>query len=1062
MSFNMNLVKFILPHVLVEGPGCLTRLRMIQRGVEEFARETITSKRIKIVIGGVTTVYLCHRAYGYFRDVDIRAVAFDTRIGNVVYSWITNKLSTDVCPDNRQQVKGMVMRMTNVQLNNHSHPTAALMRRNANMFMQQACMTLGRRSYNFQLSPTQQRLKSAGFRTIYCAKDLQMAYQNNSLKPEDVIVLTDVDYYVDMNTILRGNPVIIYTFVPLEVAGNTEDGIYCTHSDNTVETVTNGGAKYRHMLWDYDNDHLVIDTWCGSYIYLIEQIMITNTRRIIYFNPVRFVPLLLGWILPGRRLRRRQFNKRGVMYSKFTKTNDEGVVELWHSMAYAGDTPACTVRSDTFQAAYIRLVSNKTPHISDVERYFSTHNVQNTLHAATLFYRIFVKSPEVFGTQPELVTPCVVQRDTHSYQSVDGLVSEDGKPTMRAIWPGYGNGIAFSPVKSYNNDKASLKGRIEDVKNKRYPIPPIYYSYLHEFVQFMVPSNRMGTVTPLSYEEIWEQFCKPTQRAKLAPADFTMDTKATVRSFQKVEAYGKLTAPRNISTLPMGHNAALGQFTIPLMKHIFKMCHWYAFGRHPREVSQNLYMKAQGSASATATDFTKLDGSIQEFFRDGFDMVAFAALAQQYHAEWLRNSKKERNAKCRTTQGLKYDSDNTILSGSSLTSLLGTFVNALTMYISYRTGYGPEESWARLGEYGGDDGVSFDLPAAWTKHVTAKLGLHCKTEETAMGEPVSFLGRIYPDIWTSPASMVDVKRQVAKLHLTGSPKIVPDYLVLFRKAQGYRCTDENTPFLTAWCEAVMRIVQTQHCRDPENHKYWHLTKIDSVYWSKFETPFETFSDVEHLRGIVAEQFGITAAELMEYERKISNAKTLNDLYLTDVIRIPSKVALKVVVGGEVVEPEVKTDIQAEILQAQKLKQSLCRFARRGDKCPYENCKFVHTIARVEPKMKVEGEKGKPIKGKPKKKDEKKDLKSSKGETEKKTKKETNTSAVSSTNFRKPSKEVETKKSVTKKRPAQPKNPQPTNPSQTKTSVLTTVTTPVDKTTDKASVAVAHLKATSAN
>jgi hypothetical protein len=943
----MNLGKFNLPQVLVEQPGSLVRLRMLQRGVEEFARETITSKRIKIVIGGVVAVYLCHKAYGYIRDVDIRAVAFDTRIGNVVYSWITNKLSTDVCPDNRQQVKGIVMRMTNAQPRNHSHPTAAIMRRNANMFMQQACMTLGRRSYNFQLSPTQQRLTNAGFRTVYCAKDLQMAYQNDELKSDDVIVLTDVDYYVDMSTILRGNPALAYTFVPLEVAGTTEDGIYTTHADNTVETITNGGSRYRHLLWDYDNDHVVIDTWYGAYIYLIEQIKVTETRRIIYFNPVRFVPFILGWILPGRRLRRRTFNKAGVMYSKFTKTNDEGVVELWHSMAYAGDTPACTIRSDTFQAAYIRLITNKTPHISDVERYFSTHNVANTLHAATLFFHIYQNCPGVFNERPELITPCVEQKDTHSYQSVDGLASEDGKPTMRAVWPGYGNGIAFSPVKSYNNDKACLKGRIEEVKNKRYPIPPSYYSYLHEFVGHMVPSSRMGSVTPLSYEEIWDRFSKPTQRAKLAQADYAMQGKATVLSFQKVESYGKLTAPRNISTLPMAHNAIMGQFTIPIMTHIFKLCHWYAFGKHPREVSQILFMKSQGTISATASDFTKLDGSIQEFFRDGFDMIAVAALHRQYHAEWLRNSKKERNTKCRTAHGLKYESDSTILSGSSLTSLLGTFVNALIMYIAYRTGYDSEQAWARLGVYGGDDGVSFDLPAVWVRNTAAKFGMLCEASESCVGEPLTFLGRIYPDIWTSPASMADTKRQVGKLHLTGSPKIVPDFLVLFRKAQGLRCTDENTPFLTAWCDSVMRIVRTQHCAEPENHKYWHLTKADIAYWSKYETPFEVFSDIEHARGIVAEQFGITVAELVDYERRVSDAKTLQDLYFTDVIRIPGKVALKAVVAGEVQHPVQTRDVQAEILKAQDLKLSLCRYARRGEKCPYDHCKFVHTIAKVE-------------------------------------------------------------------------------------------------------------------
>nr|QYF49997.1 MAG: hypothetical protein 1 [Beijing sediment noda-like virus 9] len=951
-----NKLNINLPQVSVEERvAIMHRLYMIRRGVGsvfqrgagQFTKRTITSGQTKFIIGGLAATMAGYYAYNNLNADNIRHAAFNTQVGNKIYSWITDNLSTRLGPDNRQQVKDIVMRMSHSQPRNHSHPNAARVRCKANMFMQQACMMLGRRSYNYQLSPTQQRLQNAGCRTIYCAKDLQMAYQDNSLLKDDIIVMTDVDYYINMANVLQGNPVLMYTFVPLEVSGTTEDGIYYTHSDDTVETVTNGGSRYRHQLWDYDDDHIVIDTWKGSYIYLIEQIRVTDTRRLIYFNPVRFVPWVLGWILPGRRLRRRQFNKGGVMYSRFTKTNDEGVVELWHSMAYAEETPACTIRSDTFQAAHIRLCSNKTPHISDVERYFSTHKVDNTLHAATLFFDIYNRCPEVFGVKPNMVTPCVIQNDTHSYQSVDGLTSEDGKPTMRALWPGYGKGIAFSPVKSYNNDKACLKGRIEDVKNRRYPIPPIYYSYLHELVGLMVPSSKMGSVTPMSYEQIWDKFDKATQRSKLAQADFSMEGNVTVRSFQKVEAYGKLTAPRNISTLPMSHNATLGQYTIPLMTHIFKECHWYAFGKHPRHISQLLHEKSRGTVSATASDFTKLDGSIQEYFRDGFDMVAFAAVNRDYHAEWLRISKKERNVKCRTAHDIIYYSDATVLSGSSMTSLLGTFVNVVTNYIALRTQYGPSEAWARLGLYGGDDGVSFDVPGAWITKTAAKLGLLCETEEVAIGNPIKFLGRIYPDIWTTPASTADVKRQVSKLHLTGSPKIVPDWLVLYRKAQGLRCTDENTPFLTMWCDAVMRIVRTQQCEDPENHKYWHLTKADQAYWSKYQTPFEAPTDVEHIRGIIAEEFGLTTAELVDYERRVAEARTLEELQFEDMIRKPVKVGLTVTINGETIIANDKKDVQAEILKAQQLKTSLCRFVRRGNKCPYPHCKYMHSIAKVD-------------------------------------------------------------------------------------------------------------------
>nr|QYF49961.1 MAG: hypothetical protein 1 [Heilongjiang sediment noda-like virus 3] len=950
-----------LSQVLTEqSENSIFRLRMFQRGVEEFTQEIVASKTFKIFVGGSAAVCVVVYVHHKTRNVDLRQLAFHNRLGNHIYSWLTNKFSSRICDDHRQQVKDIVMRMSHSQPRNHSHPNAARVRCKANMFMQHVGMSLGRRNYNFQLSPTQQRLKQAGFRTIYCAKDLQMNYQNGSLEKSDLITLTDVDYYVDMNSLLRGNPLIMYTFVPCEVAGHTEDGVYCTHADNTVETITNGGARYRHLLWDYDDDHLVVDTWSGSYVYLIEQLKVSDTRRIVYFNPVRHVPLWLGWILPGRRLRRREFNKSGVMYSKFTKTNEEGVVEMWHSLAYAGESPACTIRSDTFQAAYIRLSVNKTPHISDVERYFSTHNVPNTLHAATLFFNIFSNNREVFSSQPNVITPCVIQ-NTHTYQSVIGLVSEEGKETMRAIWPGYGVDSAFSPAKSYNNDVACIKGRITDVKNKRYEIPPIYYTYLHELIHLIVPAAKRHTITPLSFEEMWERFDKPTQRSKLAEADFNMDGKVFVKSFQKVETYGKITAPRNISTLPMAHNCLLGQFTIPLMLYVFKDCHWYAFGKHPKHIAEILYQKAQGKTSAVMTDFCKLDGSIQEFFRDGFDLVGMAAINRDYHSEFLRTTKKEKYAKCTTAHGLKYNSDSTVLSGSSMTSILNTFVNVTVNYIALRTFYSPDDAWARLGSYGGDDGIAFDIPGDWIRKTAAKLGMLLETEEVSIGMPVKFLGRIYPDIWTTPASTADLKRQFTKLHLTSAPKIVPDWMALYRKAVGYKVTDANTPLLTAWCDSVIRIVTTQYCPAPENHKYWHLTKQDSVYWSKFEHPFVAPTDEEHVRGILAEQCGLTVAEMMDYDTRLSNATTMEDLFFVDVIRLPQKTSISVVINGEVRLADTHKDVQKEIVKAQALKSGICRFARRGQDCPYPDCTFTHTIAKVDGAPKQSSHRGLPEK-----------------------------------------------------------------------------------------------------
>jgi len=908
---------------------------IVRRGVVAILNEHLTKKRC-IILVSVPSVYYLLRT---IKRTDYRYYAFSTRFGNWLYGNILDIFSSPIMSDLRQRIKGINIPQHRNQLPGHSHPDAANLRAHANLIMEHAVTLLGLRAYHYQLSPSQQRLQLAGYRSIYCAKDLQMRVQGDKLKSTDVIVLTDVDYYLDMPSLIAGNPILMYSFVPEEVAGQTEDGVYCTHTDNTVEVTTSGGSKYRHPLWDYDDDHIMVDYWTCSYVYLIEQLRISNTRRIIFLNPIRKIHGPIGWILPGRRFKRREFNVNGVVYSKFTKTVDK-TTEVWHSLAKAGEHIPCTVKSEAFLSAFIRLTENKDPHLSDVERYFNTYKVDNSLYASSLFYHVFKTNPTVFDYKPKPITPCGAL-DNHTYQCVDGLVSEDGQPTMRSIWPGYAS--AFSPAKSYNNDKACLKGRIEDVKNQRPQIPPVYYTFMAEFVDHIVPPNVRHSLSPLAYENMWEQFDRANQRSLLAQADYNMDPNVFVKSFQKREAYPKVCAPRNISTLPMAHNAVLGQYTIPLLQHVMKKCHWYAFGKHPKEFSSILHSKARGKLYATSSDFNKLDGSIRGIFRDLFIAIATAAFHPKYHDELIKVEAKERTAKCHTTFGIKYIADSTVLSGSSMTSLLGTLVNAFCMYVAYRYLHSPVVAWDNLGVYGGDDGVSFDLPPEYVMKVTGKFGLLCEAELSPAGTPIKFLGRVYLDIWTSDQSMADVQRQMRKLHLTASPKNVPDWMVLYRKAIGYRVTDPNTPLLTEWCDAVIRIV-TPQC--PEEQKLWNLTKVDSIYWSKFESPFNAPTDKQYASGYIADTLGLSVTEMYVIARKFRMATRLEQLYMQDIFRMETKITVDAVYKGETRQAPSSKDIQKQVRNNAKIKlPQLCRFTRRHQPCPYPNCKFSHVEAQ---------------------------------------------------------------------------------------------------------------------
>lgn len=871
----------------------------------------------------------CYAAY----KIPWRHLAFETEYGNVVFSRLVDVCSGKISADYRQVLKDIPHEIEHSTPRNHSHPLAAAMRCKANTLMQHFARLIGQQPYHYQMSKTEQRLNKTGQRTVYCGKDLQTTYQHDRF--EGIMILTDVDYYLDVPKIMDGRNIIMYTFTPNSVAGKTEDGVYTINTRDEVELCVVGGAKYTHMVWDYDDDHFISRGFFKTTCYLVEQIQLSPDRRIVFLNHIRTVHGPIGWLIPGRVLERKRYNYGNATFNRFVESKG-GQPELNYSLGRPGEYDCVDVPSAAFTAAYIRLSANKDPHLSDVERYFNTYNVPNTLFAASLFFDIYRRDPLVFKEKPRLLTPGTTP---HDYQSVGPLISEDGKQTMRLLWPGYSRN-AFSPVKSSNNDMACLKGRIEEPRNKRPKIPPIYYTFFDEFVTKLVPESKMHTLSPTSFQEVWEQFDRSNQRSLLQTADYNMDPTVFVKSFQKREPYGKITSPRNISTLPMGHNATLAQYTMPFLTNIMKEVHWYAFGKHPREFVKIMQQKAQLARFATGSDFNKLDGSIRGFFRDLFVAAYMRAYHPRYHQEIRRLENKERHAKAFTTFGHKYDTNSTVLSGSSDTSQLGTLTNAFIAYTAYRYTLDPKEAWDALGLYGGDDGVSFDLVPEHMERAAAKYGLACECEKTLAGEPVKFLGRIYIDPWTTDQSIADVPRQMRKLHLTTAPKIVPDELALYRKAFGYAQTDENTPLLTAWSSAVLRIVSPTR---PEAHRLYKLTMGDRVYWAKFETPFVPPTDQQYAYDLVSKYIGLSVSEIKLVENKFRNAKTLSDLFLPPFFDSDKlKVTIPVVHRGEVIMPDKRKTIPEIVGENAKKKIGICRFVAKNQPCPYKDCVYTHT------------------------------------------------------------------------------------------------------------------------
>jgi len=873
---------------------------------------------------------------------DTIAYYFTTRVRIPLETMLLDYCSSEIMPDLRATFKAgdCLAAIPDKTVGNHSHATAAHLRTKANTYMEHFVHKINRSPFSVSMSRAQRLHSMQGTRFYHTAKDIQMSPSYQSPTTNNVILMTDVDYYVDMRRELRGLPVLLYTFVPTTPAGSTSDGVYCTHRDDTVETVINGGSRYRHPLWDYDTDHLVVDHLFYSIMYLVEQVRISDDRRIVFLNPIRKVYGPFARMLPGKRLARRKLNHDGVAFSRFTKTED-GTTKCFYSIAKIGEFQACTIQSNTFSTAFIRTAECKEPNLGQVERVFNHAKVPNPLDSAALFYDAYKRAPNIFGEAPVIITPCV---DNHTYQAVGPFVTEDGRPSMRALWPGY-CGNTFSPAKSFNNDKACIAGRIDEPRNKEPKVPPAYYVYFKEFTEFLVPSTSAGTLAPLNYDTMASKFSRPTQKALIEQIKTTMlMTPPRVNSFQKAEAYAKIVHPRNISTLPMDHNFTLGQFMYPFMESFLKTSHWYAFGRTPRQISELLHDKAQHSSYAVPTDADKLDGSVRALLRDLFLACLLRAYPSAYHDLIRQLENQERHIIASTSNGVKYDTGDTILSGSTITSVLGSVINAFLNYCALRHHYNPTRAYESLGVYGGDDGVTFDLPPNTLMRTVAKFGMSFKAEAIDKGNPVPFLGRIYLDPWTTVESVCDVLRQFRKLHLTATPKVVPSWLVLHRKATGLITTDTNTPIITAWARAVLRIVTPI----APKHRQYAATLVDRPYWSKFESDVQFIAptDNDYAISIVCDNLDTTPAEIERVETIFNKASKLEDLFVENVFHTEMKVLIDAIVGSELVRAQPRVTIPELVKAKSKLKIDLCRFIAASQPCKFgDKCKFSHHLPK---------------------------------------------------------------------------------------------------------------------
>jgi len=288
------------------------------------------------------------------------------------------------------------------------------------------------------------------------------------------------------------------------------------------------------------------------------------------------------------------------------------------------------------------------------------------------------------------------------------------------------------------------------------------------------------------------------------------------------------------------------------------------------------------------------------------------AFSVEYHNEIQRLLKKEAHIGGMTTNGVYYTTDYNTLSGSSLTSVRNSVINAFINYVCIRFKCSKDEAYKNLGMYGGDDGVTRGVTGAELEKTFAMFGMLLKSEMVQQHEPLPFLGRIYLDVWTTPESICDVKRQLSKLHAVVSPHFVPVEVAINRKMQGFVATDYNTPIIKEWIELVKRLYPNVSQQDMQD--YALSSNKDVSYWSKFKSPFSPLVSLDLANKVIAENLGISVSELDDYKGAINAIEFVEEM--TDLhkkLPIEIKCEITIVKQGEIINGKMK-DHQAAVIE----------------------------------------------------------------------------------------------------------------------------------------------------
>jgi hypothetical protein len=752
------------------------------------------------------------------------------------------------------------------------------------------------------MSKSDQRKGLHGTRQWRWPKDVNAENRNDEPGPDDVKVIVDVDYYIDMPDLLatEAKPVILYTCVPSEAAfSGAEDMAVCFDADGSLLTKVAGGGQYSHHLWDYGSDSiLATKKFLGvpyrTIAYAVERKQVTPHRQLILLAPIRVFSgvsaVLASLVLKEQPLKR---------FNPIVSTPNGSFVRfLVHR---SGGTSYTTGRPLSYLSATVD--ADVDAAIATVARLGTTNLMLPTVaswlpkdcrkQAALLteYHRAAV------GTKVPTVYP--VELGVRAYQYEPKQYDQEARPKLQAFMSPMVHG-AFAPVPNDAGERRCVEGRVEELRRPE-PKPNTFRDKcMEEFVDFVCGNTLLE---PVDHQVVVDKQTKPAQKLSLAKAMVAGETlKRVLKNFIKSEAYPDVKDPRNISMYNDSDKLDMATFSLAVSAHL-KQFKWYGPGMTPDEIAARVRdICVVTRLFLNSSDLRRMDGFVTYVLR-GVDRGVCMRLFANHRA--VMNELLKRNVDNRGSfpHGTTYEQGPVHGSGCSATSVFQTMRATFIAYLGFRrAGLCPLDAWEALGIHFGDDGLDADLPPEAHEWAAKQVGQVLETIVVERGDPgVTFLARYYsPEVWYGDVnSMCDVKRQLAKLHTTVRlPSGVTAEQKVVEKSMGYVATDRNTPVLGEFCSKVLELSEFRPAK-----------KLGvATWWSQFDGSVQYPN--ENVNGWMDTEFERLFPEFDRdiFNRWLSETRDINGLLSPPLCAEPrpaTPTTVDVVVDNEVLPAKPK-------------------------------------------------------------------------------------------------------------------------------------------------------------